>query len=888
MLLLILGIPAPGGGRDRSHLPHREVLATEIKFWKKIFSEVSLNQYLIHDSQNLAIIYKLVEIDTTLGPRQRSKELEAAKDEVKNLLLKFHSGDFQETALTPWERQVYEPFAALTEKDKFLQASQRVRAQQGIRENFMAGVKRSFAYLPYIETVFAQEGLPHELIYLPHVESSFNPEAMSHVGAAGMWQFMRATARLYMKIDRVVDERFDPLVSTRSAARLLKYNYQELRDWALAITAYNHGLGSMRKARREHGDYMTIRENYLRRSFGFASKNFYPEFLAVVDISDSIDYYFPGIEKSAPLEFQEIQLPRPVTLTWFSNAFQIPAEELQKLNPGYRKAVWSGEIPAPAGYRLRLPLQADAYKILASLGAPGEKLSDILIAQLSLDRQQLIITSSNELQARRKTLAEQLATSHSGVEEASAPPPTLATAPGSVEDSFAPAEKTIPFWDFPLPVNRSTEDTPFRRLPASSKPGVGSAGAPWSRPMATSPEGLAASQAGTIASASDRLQSLNGVALPAAIDPHHLKPGITLAPANANPAAFFLAETPSQLPLALPGRNQLPLARRVFSKTGVEATPAFPPPGEWRFGWFPAVASPALPVLAESAAPGKTLPWSLATTPALPARGREILKGAKPLVEETSPLLPPGELGRFFQLDWEQEKLDTLWAGGSPRGIWFSSLKPGVVQDREPFPLVMKAQTAAVFSPETASVESKPGYSANGGRVDYRWIFAPGSDFWMDEAGLSPELPGSPEITVILKRRLTPEQDMIRVFPQETLGHFSEWLNISITQLRQLNNLSGRGKLYTGQPLKLDFSRVTPAQFLEKRLRHHLALISHYTREGGQIKLEDYTIRAGENLWSLAHKRYKFPVNLLLYFNDFDKLERLYPGDVIKLPILYH
>lgn len=995
-MLLILGIPALAGETGKSHLPHREALAAEIKFWKKIFSEISLNQYLIHDSQNLGIIYKLVAIDTTLGPRQRSKELEAAKDEVKNLLLKFHAGEFEETALAPWERQVYVQFAALAEKDKFLQASERVRAQQGIRENFLAGVKRSFAYLPHIETVFKQEGLPHELIYLPHVESSFNPEAMSHVGAAGMWQFMRGTARLYMKIDRVADERFDPLVSTRSAARLLKYNYKELRDWALAITAYNHGLGSMRKAKREHGDYMTIRENYLRRSFGFASKNFYPEFLAVVDISDSIDHYFPGIEKTAPLEFQEIQLPRAVKLPWFSNAYQIPAEELRRLNPGYRKAVWSGDMPAPAGYRLRLPLQADAYKILASLGAPQEKLGDILVAQLSLDRQQLIITSFNELQARRKTLADQLAASHSGVEGASAPLPALAAGPGIAE------EETIAVLDFPAGANRSTAENPSGRLPASGKPGVGSPAAPASFPgelssgrIAASPEGLASS---------NRMEPLNGVALPAAMDPDLLKPGIVLAPATANPAAFLLAmdeavgeaaqensqtvtpayaraagaeslggikpqapvafskpaaqgellsgalsgvfafflpgslpeseqtfpEAPARLaahvetvesasiftktgveerrpgalpevgqpaalakaPLrtapALPGGVQLPTGALIFFKPGAELPLAPPAAGAWQFELFAVASSQALPALAGTEAPAAAGDLNLATAPALQAPGREMLKAAKPLVEETSPLPPPGTVSRFFRLDWEGEKLDTLWAGGGLRGTWLSSLKPGVEQGGARFSSHARPKTAAPFSPETAFADSKTGYSGGGEQEGLGWIFAPGSELWMADAGVSPESLGSPEITAILKRRLNPAQEMIRVFPQETLGHFSEWLNVSISQLRRMNNLSGREKLFTGQPLKLDFSRVAPAQFLEKRLRYHLSLISLYTRDGGQIKLEDYTIRSGENLWSLAHKRYKFPVNLLLYFNDFDKLERLYPGDVIKLPILYH
>jgi len=944
-LLLILGIPALAGETGKSHLPHREALATEIIFWKKIFSEISLNQYLIHDSQNLGIIYKLIAIDTTLGPRQRSKELEAAKDEVKNLLLKFHAGEFEETALAPWERQVYEQFAALAEKDKFLQASERVRAQQGIRENFLAGVKRSFAYLPHIETVFRQEDLPHELIYLPHVESSFNPEAMSHVGAAGMWQFMRGTARGYMKIDRVADERFDPLVSTRSAARLLKYNYRELRDWALAITAYNHGLGSMRKAKRQHGNYMTIRENYLRRSFGFASKNFYPEFLAVVDISDSIDHYFPGIEKTAPLEFQEIQLPRAVKLPWFSNAYQIPAEELRRLNPAYRKAVWSGDMPAPAGYRLRLPLQADAYKILASLGAPQEKLGDILVAQLSLDRQQLIITSFNELQARRKTLAGQLAASHSGVEGVSAPLPALAAGPGIAE------EETIAVLDFPAGANRSTAENPSGRLLASGKPGVGSAGAPASFPgeppskrIAASPEGLASPNAAAIAGFSNRMESLNGAALPAAIDPARLKPGIAIAPATANPAAFFLAMDEAlaeagqkNLPTVTPAYSRAagaeslagikPQTSVVFSKPAAQGellaearsfsrelaffVPANLPEAGHTIPGIPAhlearvEAAQSAPVFTKTgveeqwiALPkfGQPVTVTLAetppqTAPALPGEVRlpaGALIFSKPLVEETSPLPPPGTVSRFFRLDWEGEKLDTLWAAGGPRGTWLSSLKPGVEQGRERFTSQARPKTAAPFSPETASAESKPGYSGGGEQEELGWIFAPGSELWIAGAGVSPESPGSPEITALLKRRLNPEQEMIRVFPQETLGHFSEWLNVSISQLRRMNNLSGREKLFTGQPLKLDFSRVAPAQFLEKRLRYHLSLISLYTRDGGQIKLEDYTIRSGENLWSLAHKRYKFPVNLLLYFNDFDKLERLYPGDVIKLPILYH
>ncbi|MEJ2221529.1 MAG: lytic transglycosylase domain-containing protein [Desulfobacterales bacterium] len=154
-----------------------------------------------------------------------------------------------------------------------------LRCQIGQKDPFRQGIIRSGAYLTEMKQIFHDAGLPEDLVYLPHVESSFNPEAYSKFGAAGMWQFTRSTGKSFMTVSYAVDERRDPIISTRAAARLLKRNYKKLRNWPMAITAYNHGVTGMLRAKRRKGDYETIFKEYRSRIFKFASRNFYSEFL---------------------------------------------------------------------------------------------------------------------------------------------------------------------------------------------------------------------------------------------------------------------------------------------------------------------------------------------------------------------------------------------------------------------------------------------------------------------------------------------------------------------------------------------------------------------------------------------------------------------------------
>src|SRR5262249_40035971 len=176
----------------------------------------------------------------------------------------------------------------------------RIHTQRGVTERFRAGIVRSGRYLDSFKRIMEDNGVPAAFALLPLVEASYE-NARSSAGAVGVWQFTRGASLGYLSVGRRVDERLDPVKSARAAAKLVKANYDALGSWPLAITAYNHGRGGMLRAKAEHGsDLPTIINQYDGPLFGYASMNFYTEFLAAIDVYEHRQEYFGSLALQRP------------------------------------------------------------------------------------------------------------------------------------------------------------------------------------------------------------------------------------------------------------------------------------------------------------------------------------------------------------------------------------------------------------------------------------------------------------------------------------------------------------------------------------------------------------------------------------------------------------
>jgi membrane-bound lytic murein transglycosylase D len=347
-------------------------LEPDISFWRKIFGEVSTDQALIHDNRYLGIVYEKLDLSGYSGDAARQQAMDAVKAKYVRILNRLADGS--RTGLGKDERHVLSLWAGRPGNASLRAAAERVRVQQGLSDRFLTGFVRSGRWQEHIRDSLREAGVPEQLAALPHVESSFNPEARSYVGAAGLWQFTAGTGRRYMRIDSAVDERRDPYRSSEAAARLLKSNYGELDSWPLAITAYNHGTGGLRRAIRDFGtdNIETIVRNYDGRTFGFASRNFYVSFLAAEEVERTAEKYFGPVSRDAPELLTSIEMPAYLSASTLERTLGVPKETLQAYNPSLLPPIWSGKKYVPRGYSLRLPASlssADAGERLAAI--PG-------------------------------------------------------------------------------------------------------------------------------------------------------------------------------------------------------------------------------------------------------------------------------------------------------------------------------------------------------------------------------------------------------------------------------------------------------------------------------------------------------------------------------------
>ncbi|NOX32788.1 MAG: transglycosylase SLT domain-containing protein [Deltaproteobacteria bacterium] len=344
-------------------------IKTNVDFWINIFTKFTKFQGLIHDTRHLGIIYEVIQLDasnTLRGKRKNKKLKKIVFKKYKNILLTLSKG---KKPLSKEAKRVAALFGSNAQPSDFRTAAFNMRCQTGLKKEFKEGLIRSGAVIDEFKNIFRSHGLPVDLVFLPCVESSYNFKAYSKFGASGIWQFTRATGRLYMKIGYVVDERRDPYISTDAAARLLKKNYAELKEWPLALTAYNHGLSGIKRAKKSKGSYEKIIKSYRSRSFKFASKNFYSEFLAARIVAKNPNKYFGNIVLHKPVTFQTLKTKGYLQVKEVSDRLGINILDIRSLNPSLRKPVFNGQKYIPRGFKLRFPKIIPAPDINKRLAA---------------------------------------------------------------------------------------------------------------------------------------------------------------------------------------------------------------------------------------------------------------------------------------------------------------------------------------------------------------------------------------------------------------------------------------------------------------------------------------------------------------------------------------
>lgn len=226
------------------------------------------------------------------------------------------------------------------------------------RMEFLQWMVRSESFRPLVVPTLEKEGLPPELFFLAMIESGFSNTAFSRSAAAGTWQFMKPTAKHYgLQINYWVDERRDPVKSTVAAARYLKDLHKQLRDWYLAVAAYNAGPGKVMRAMQatRSRDYWTLsKTSYLLPE----TKNYVPKLLAALIISSHPENYgfqvTPDIRNTTPLTTITVQ--HPYSLAEIAEKLTIPPKQLQRWNPEILRGITPPQKRlAPVAYQLRMP-----------------------------------------------------------------------------------------------------------------------------------------------------------------------------------------------------------------------------------------------------------------------------------------------------------------------------------------------------------------------------------------------------------------------------------------------------------------------------------------------------------------------------------------------------
>ena len=764
LVIATLGLAAAVAASAEETLPTPAGLEPNVRFWTRVYTEVDGHGGLIHDSEHLEIIYEEIRLPQGLSAYARERRVERVKKGYRAILKKLGRGT--RTGLSAEERRVLGLWPEGTSNTTYRSAARRVRFQLGQQDQFRAGLIRAGRWAPFIEKELAAQGVPAALVSLPLVESSYNPRAYSRVGAAGLWQFTRATGRRYMRIDNAVDERMDPFKATTSAARLLSDNYRRLRAWPLAITAYNHGVSGMARAVRKVGtrDLGVIARRYKSRTFGFASRNFYSEFLAASAIHADPERYFGKLEAKRPIAYVIVELDHYYRVPSLERALGIDRDTLREHNMALRPAVWNGAKHVPRGYLIRVPagrLEIPPDQILASIPEPerlrgqvrdrfhkvrrGQTLSKIA-RRYGVSVRELV--SLNNLRSRHRIRVGQ-----------------VLTLPGGGA----------------APIQVARTEPP--------------------------PDGI-----------------------------YRVRRGDTLWVISQR---FGVSEN------ELVHMNELRNRHRIAVGQKLRVAPE------------PTLV--AVHAGARSQADAVPAPTSEETVAAAASEAETNGSGQKPRTDQPSPVARAAEV--------------VVARVPAPEPRLRAEAAAAPAPERAPIPLPLPTHEPT-FEPGILLGERDDTV------VDTHSLLSRADPLFADTAGGALPVAADPSNYAVAA------DSTITVQAEETLGHYADWLGVSATRLRRLNRMDSATPLVIGRRRKLDFGRVSPEIFEQRRLEFHRTLQEEFFDAWVVSGTRTHVLRRGDSLWYLAEREYEVPVWLIRQYNPDLDLGDLRAGTRMTIPLI--
>lgn len=288
-----------------------------VNFWFLVYTQFESSSVVIHDKTNLSLIYKVLDFGHLHEKGLPKNTLYVLQQKISEEKLDDLKQDLENLSKDPFSlslsaKKIYRILKQanvtlpLKKSDRsifFTKLKHNLRTQTGQKNFIREGVIRSLPYQHFITKYFTDRKLPKELLAIPFLESSFNPKAHSKVNALGVWQFMPLIASYYVpKRTSNTDYRSNVGVASVSAGYLMSENFAIMKSWDLAVTAYNSGTKHLLKTKRELASNDVDLEAVIKHSdsqhFGFASKNFYSEFLALAHTLAYREELFDGLHKS--------------------------------------------------------------------------------------------------------------------------------------------------------------------------------------------------------------------------------------------------------------------------------------------------------------------------------------------------------------------------------------------------------------------------------------------------------------------------------------------------------------------------------------------------------------------------------------------------------------